>query len=410
MIPTHLIIGLKNIRRNPSRSIVTIFLGTFSTMILIYVTALMDGMHGTLLKNAVEIYPSYIQITHKEFKDNPSLENIIDDSDSIVEKLRKDDAIDTVGSRFETFVLLSSDNSSTGAMISGIEPKYEEKLSKLKHSLYKGEYLSDSDTNAIYIGYELAKRLKVDIGDTISFVGTGADYSFCADNLIVKGIYQTGLFDFDASSTFINKKYFDQIFVSQNLSTHIVILPKNTKKSLHISNEINNALPKHIHSQSWQESMSSLVEAMELDTIFGYITIGIFFIVIFFVIVIYTMLNIFSRIKEIGILRAIGTSRKQILQMLVFESSILSTISVIIGGILGAYIAYYYNINPIQLGAEFEAQFKQYGLVSSALPTDFNPINIIRDMVIMFFLCVLSTLYPILKANNFKPIEAIHHV
>lgn len=403
-------IALKNILKNKTRSIVTILLSSVSTIILIFATALMDGEHNTMLKNAVELYSGYIQITDKKFKDEPSLENLIENSSKVVEKLNKIENIDTLAQRFETFVLFSSNTKSTGAMLAGIEPKKEEKISKLKKSLFKGEYLNQNDTNFVYLGKELAKNLKVTVGEKISFVGTCVDYSFCADNLIVKGLFQTGLFEFDSTSAFVNKKYFDKTFVSQNTATHIIILPKDIKNSQKLSDEISKNLDKNLISQNWRESMKSLVKAMELDSVFGYITIAIFFIVIFFVILIYTLLSVYARIKEIGVLRAIGTKRNEIFKMLLFESTILSFISVIIGGFIGAYLAYYFSINPIDLGSEFEEQFKQYGLQTTNLPTEFNILNILRDMLIIYILCIASMLYPIFKVNSFKPVEAITHV
>ena len=405
-----LLIALKNIKANKQRSIITIVLTMFSTVILIFSSTLMDGEHKIMLKNAVEIYPSYIQVMHKEFRDNPSLEHLIFDKEKVLNKLKLNSDIKLVSSRFETFALLSSKEKSIASMITGITPSNESKLSKLKDSLYKGEYLNDNDTNAIYLGNQLAKRLKVDIDDELSFVGTGADYSFCADILKVKGIFKTGLFEFDNNSVFLNNKYFDEVFSSSNMATSIIILPKDTQNSLQLSQNINKILNKDLVSQSWEEFMSALVKAMEVDSVFGYITLGVFFIVIFFVILIYTFLTLFSRIKEIGVLKAIGTSSKQIFKMLVVESVILSFISVLIGGIIGAYLAYYFSINPIELGAQYDEQFKQYGIMNTALPTDFNIVTILRDMFIIFMLAVLSTLYPIFKINKFTPVEAINHV
>ena len=155
--------------------------------------------------------------------------------------------------------------------------------------------------------------------------------------------------------------------------------------------------------------MAGLVKAMKLDSVFGYITLGIIFIVIFFVIMIYTLLAVFSRIHEIGILRAIGTTPNQILAQLLLESSILALVSVTIGGLIGGAFAYYFSLNPIVFSG-FEEQFKQYGMAASEMPTAFMPLVILRDMIVMFVLSVLSTLYPILKVNRYQPVEAIHHV
>lgn len=410
MMKPYYFIALKNIFHNKTRSLVTIFLSTAATVILIFSTALMDGEHKTMLKNAVELYNGYIQITHKNFRDEPSLDSIIENSTQLINKLEENLDIKTVTQRFETFVLLNSPTKSVGAMIAGINPSKEKFTSKLEKSLYQGDFLNKNDTDTIYIGKDLANNLKVKIGDELSFIGTCVDYSFCADIFTVKGIFKTGIYEFDSSSSFVNKPYFDKIFLSKDLATHIVILPQDIQKAQTLSDKISKTLTPKLTSQSWKEFMHSLLKAMEIDSVFGYITLAVFFIVIFFVILIYTLLSVYARIKEIGVLRAIGTKQKEIFKMLFFESAVLSFISVIIGGAIGAYLAYYFNINPIDFGSEFDEQFKYYGLQSTALPTDFNILNIIRDMLIIYVLCIGSTLYPIFKVNSFKPIEAINHV
>jgi len=61
------LIALKSIKANKSRSIVTMVLTLISTAILIFASTLMDGEHKIMLKNAVEVYPGYIQITNRSF-------------------------------------------------------------------------------------------------------------------------------------------------------------------------------------------------------------------------------------------------------------------------------------------------------------------------------------------------------
>ncbi len=370
----------------------------------------MDGEHQTLLKSSVELYSGYINIKHNKFRDEPSIEYLIRDSDMMVDKLKNRDDIQAVSQRFDTFVLFSTDSRSVGGMLSGIQPESEKMTSKLKLSLLKGKYLQADDKDSLYIGSELAKLLKVDIGDRVSFIGTGSDYSFCADNLTVKGIFQTGLFEFDSQSAFLNKSYFDKVFLTESLATEIVLLPKNIDMADKASHSIQHTLSEELSSESWRESMKSLVKAMELDAIFGYITVGILFIVILFVILIYTFLTLFARIKEIGVLRAVGTSQREIFAMLFAESITLSFIGVVVGVLIGGGLALYFNINPIEFGAEFEEQFKQYGFINTAIPTDFNISNIFRDGLIIFALSIGSTIYPIIKVNSYRPVEAIHHV
>lgn len=402
-------IAVKNIKAFKKRSIVTILLISVSTALLVFSTAWMDGSHNKMIENSVEIYPGYLQITHKDFRDSPSFDNLIFNAAHVRKVLSDTPGILTFGRRFESFVLYSTSSKSIGGLFTAIDPEAEALLSRLKSSLKKGAFLTASDTNLAYMGVELAKKLGVDVGDKLSFIGTAADYSFAADNIIIKGLFQTGLFDFDASAAFVNLNYFHTVMGGENMATHFIVLPENRGEVEELAATIGSTLGDEYQSASWQQTMAGLVRAMEIDSIFGYITLGIIFIVIFFVIMIYTFLTIFTRIREIGILRAIGTSPHQVFQLLITESVILSLFSVILGACLGGALSYYFHLNPITFSG-FEEQFKQYGLAASSMPTDFAPLVIVRDSIIMFLLSVGSTLYPIVQVTRYPPIEAINHV
>ncbi len=391
------------------RSAITVLLGAVSTALLIFTSAWMDGSHGQLIKNSVEIYSGYIQVTASGFRENPGFDKLVFDYGSLQDQIKTVPGVDVVSPRLETFVLFSAGEKAVGGMLIGIDPDKEKRISRLFSSLKGGAYLVGTDTIQLYIGSELARRLKLDLGDELAFVGSGTDYSFAADKLVVKGIFQTGLFEFDASAAFLAKPYFDSIMASENIASQVIVLPKEPVRAAQLASVIRKTVGGAFEVASWQQTMSALLKSMKLDSVFGYITLGLIFIVIFFVVMIYTLLAVFSRVKEIGIMRAIGTTPREVLLLLLLESSFLSFLSVVLGGIAGALSAYYFSIYPVSFTG-MEEQFKQYGLAVATIPTSFKPLIILRDMAIMFFLLVLATLYPIIKVNCLKPIEAIHHV
>ena len=401
--------ALRNVFSYKKRSVITILLGVVSTALLVFSSAWMDGSHQQMIKNAVEIYSGYIQITEAKFRESPSFEHLLFNVEKLQAEVEGIDGVEIFSPRFEAFVLFSVGEKAIGGMLTGIDPDKERSISRLQASLKTGEYLSNTDTNQLYIGYELARRLKVKVGDEIAFVGSGADYSFAADMLSVKGIFQTGLFEFDASSAFLTKSYFDIIMASDNLATQGIVLPKDPKQSEHLAETIERKIGDEYQSASWHETMAALVKSMTLDSVFGYITLAIIFTAIFFVVMIYTLLAVFARIREIGIMRALGTTPRQILSILLLESSILGFVSVCIGGLIGGAFAYYFYIHPMVFSG-MEEQFKQYGLAVTAIPAAFEPMTILRDMSVIFVLLLLSTLYPIIRVNRYQPIEAMHHV
>lgn len=405
----YLKVALKTVLSYKRRSLTTIILIVASTSLLIFASAFMEGSHNKMIESSVEIYKGYLQITHRDFRENPGLDHLIFDVAEVSEKLKDNEKIAELAPRFETFVLFVSDEKSTGGMLTGIKPEKEKRLSRLAASLQKGRYLKPEDGNALYIGSELAKRLRVVPGDKVDFIGSGADYSFAADSLTVKGVFQTGLFDFDASASFLNRPYFNKIMSAEDLATHLIVLPEDPAHSAALASELQKVLGNEYEAASWQKTMSGLVEAMKVDSIFGYLTLAVIFIVIFFVIMIYTLLNVFARTREIGVLRAIGTGPGQILTMLLAEGIILTAVGVALGGLIGGGSAWYFQENPINFAA-YEEQFKQYGLAASSLPTVFEPLSILRDALIIFVLCLLVNLYPIYRVNSLSPVEALRHV
>lgn len=391
------------------RSLITIFLTVCTTGLMVFSSAFMSGSHDAMIRNGVEIYPGYIQITHRDFDTMPGLESLLFDVEEIQTILAGTEGVAAFGARFESFVLYSHEKKAVAGLFTGVEPEVEPRLSRLRQSLIQGEFLAPGDMGKIYMGEELAKRLDLAIGDSLAFIGTGADYSFAADNLILKGTFKTGLFSFDASGAFVTKEYMDTVMATENIASHVIVLPEELNRSAVLAERINRRLGPDSSARDWRMRLSGLVQAMKLDSIFGYITLGIIFLVIFFVIMIYTYLAVYARVREVGILRAIGTTPAQIRLSFLFESCILTSVSVVAGGVLGGAAAYYFQLNPIDYSG-FEEQFKQYGIAVSSMPAVFSPSLVFRDMGIMFLLSVASTLYPIFKITRYHPVEAIHHV
>jgi len=294
-------------------------------------------------------------------------------------------------------------------MIVGILPSAEKALSKLPSSLIKGEYLSDSDTNAIYLGSDLAKRLKVDLGSEVAMVGSSVDYSIAADLFTVKGIFKTGLFEFDSQSAFINKSYLDTVMMSDNMVTYFTLNFHDNDRIDRMTTALQDSLPSEYEAVNWKTLLSALVQAMLVDSIFGYISISIFFVVIFFVIMIFSYVNIYTRTREIGLLRALGLTSKDIFGMLFTEILLLATVSIVVGTIIGASVAYYYELHPIIISGIAET-YKEYGVVSDEVPMHFDLFTIAWNALTIFMLNIAAIIYPVVKINRLTAMEAMRYV
>ncbi len=402
-------LALKNILFYKGRSITTCILTFISTLFFIVYVAMMDGSHISMLNNALKIYTGAIEIYKKGYRDIGGNEYLITDVKSLENKLEKIEGITSYTSRYETYGLLSSKELSSATMLVGINPSKEIKISQLKTALIEGSFLKDTPTNCIYVGADLVKKLHIKLYDELAFIGSASDNSFVADIFKLCGVFKTGSFKFDSTASFVSRSYLNELMYSHNRASYINIQVDDINNVETINSKINQVIDNEYESLSWKILMKSMVEAMEVDSIFGYISMALFFVVIFFVIMIFGFINVSSRIKEFGTLRCIGISKNDIKALLFYEIFILSTVAIFLAAPIGSYIAYYFSLNPIIIEGMSE-MYKDYGIVSDEVPLSFNLFTISWNIVVIYFINFLSIIYPIRFINSFKPIEATRHV
>jgi len=402
-------LALKNLLHYKGRTIVTFALTFLSSLLFIVYVAFMDGSHEHMLKSALDVYNNALHVYKKGYRDEGGYDYLIEDVNAVDAEVARTEGIKAYAPRLESFALLSTEKESAGAMVVGIEPEKERALSMAAASLHEGRYLEADDTDAIYLGIELAHRLKVKPGDTVALIGTATDYSFAADNFKVVGAFKTGLYEFDSSSAFVNKPYYDTLMVSRNMASYIVASVDDLDRLDGVVSELQGGLPADLEAVPWTTLMHAQVEAMEVDSVFGYISMGVFFVVIFFVIMIFSFLNIVGRTREIGMLRAIGLSPRDVTGLLMLEMLLLATGAVGLSMLIGAPIAWYFELHPIVIQGIAEA-YKEYGIVNDQIPMRFDGLTILWNGGVVFALNILAVLYPIAVVNRHTPVEAMHHV
>ncbi|MEA3372044.1 MAG: FtsX-like permease family protein [Campylobacterota bacterium] len=403
-------LALKNILFYKGRSVATLLLTFVSTLLFIVYVSMQDGSHKSMLQNALKIYTGSIEVYKKGYRDIGGSEYLITDVNSIEKKLTKIEGVEVFSSRYETYGLLSTEEYSSASMIAGVSADKEKKLSSIAKALTKGVFLNADSKNCLYMGDGLVKRLHIDLQDEIAFVGAASDDSFAADIFQLCGIFKTGSFEFDSSAAFISKSYFDELMLSHNKASYITIKVDDLENVEKINAEITKALNNDsLESLTWKTLMKTMVEAMEVDSIFGYISLALFLVVIFFVIMIYGFINISSRIKEFGILRSIGVSNKNIIKLLFYEIFILTSLAILTATPIASYICYYYSINPIVIEGMSD-MYKDYGVVSDEIPFDFSAFTITWNVMLIYLLNILSIAYPYFYIKSFTPIQATKHV
>jgi len=400
-------IAWRNLWRNSRRSLIVLVSVIIGVVALIIMDALSIGMVEQMLENQIGSHVAHIQVHKKGFTDNKIIQNYIPNSTAVETALQNTDGIKYYSSRVLTFGLLSSATNSSGVYLVGIDPQEEEKVTKIKRSLVEGEYLSGKERE-IVIGKSLAEKLGVELGDKVVAMATALDGTVGSDVFRIVGLYQTFSSEFDKTTIYITLDNAQRMLGLGDKLTEFAIIVDNTKFLDRIKASLKSQLGENYEVFTYRDLLPLLVMQMDLykETIWiFYLIIGIAMV---FGIVNTMLMSVLERIREFGVLMAIGMKNARLFIMILLEAFILGIFGSVLGVIVGIIIYYPLSISGIDLSffAEGLTAFGSGAIIYPILTMN----SVINAVMIIPIVSVLGALYPAYKTIQLQPVTAIRHV
>ena len=400
----------RNIWRNPRRTLLTIAAIAFASMILVFMLSFQLGCYETMINTSVKISTGHLQIQAKGYLKDKKMRLVIKNPDKIAKFLDTVKGIDTYTFRTNGFCLVSSDKRTYGVVVTGIDPRKEANVSSIKSLVRKGSYLKEDDQYTALIGGLLSNNLKVDINDEITILGQGQDGSIAAAVLTIKGIFNSGIDEFDRNVIMMGLKGFQEIF-SMGKSVHEAVITADSLGDVSMvkQNIQNNFLAikgdDSLAVPDWMEIMPGLLQGIQIDLVSGIIMYIILVIVVAFSIFNTFLMAILERTREFGVMMAIGTSPSRITKLVMFESICMTIVGIVLGIIIGSLVTLYFQKHGIFI-AGTEDILKQYGIPERLYPR-LSLISAAAGPLVVFLITFVSSVFPALRIRKLKPVEAM---
>jgi len=400
----------RNIWRNPRRSILTMSAIAFAGLLLVFMLSWQFGSYDTMINSAVKIHAGHLQVQAKAYRDKRDMRLVVPVPADVSDILDKTPGVIAYTFRTNAFSLVSSKERTCGAIVIGIDPIRETRVSTLKKLIRQGSYLSESDTDQALVGMLLAKNLRVGLGDELVMLGQGRDGSIAATVIKVKGIFSSGQDEFDRSFINIPLKYFQDVY-SMRGAVHEVVA---VGESLEYVPEIKRTVTAGIENMGtkdplvvldWKELMPGLIQSIQMDLVSGFIFYIILIVVVAFSILNTFLMAVFERTKEFGVLMAIGTTPGRLTRLLLIESVTMTTMGIIIGVIAGSLITWYFQVHGIVISGASEL-LREYGLPERMFPR-LSVLSVSIGAGAVLVITLLTALYPAIKVRRLHPVEAM---
>jgi putative ABC transport system permease protein len=399
-----LTLAWRNIWRNKKRSFIIIAAIAVGLLGGLFASAVMFGMGESLINSTINRDLGHIQVHSKDFEDEKLISDTIPNYQSDIQIIKNQKNLVGLSSRVLIDGMGSSATSSTGLRIVGINPKDEEKVTAIHTNLVEGNYFENQKHNQIIIGKKLADDLGLRIKSKIilSFQDFDGDIIYSAFR--VSGIFRTESSTFDKMNVFLNETDLFLLLKSQPVY-HEIAMKLNSVQNVDTTYSILKSKLPSLSVKTWKELAPELKLMDEMVGVQLNIFLGVILFALLFGITNTMLMSVLERVREFGVLMAIGMKRSRVFSMIILETLTLSLIGGIVGMIMASVCIAYFGDSGINLSA-FTAGLSEWGIGSILYPT--LPIYFYLSITIMIVLvAIFSAFYPAIKAIKLKPATAI---
>ncbi len=399
--------SIRNVCRHKQRSLITIGAMAFAAFIIMFFDAFLEGFIQTMVQNSVGMNLGTIQIHAEGYRDDPDLYKRIKNPDKLIEKLYANGFSAT--QRIYGFGLAASGSKSSGAWLRGIDLKNEPLVTQINKHISSGSWLDGKDLMGVVIGKKLSKILDVGVGDEVIILSQATDGSMANDLYRVRGILKSVGNGVDRGAFFMTDRAFRELMVLPEGAHEIAIVGKYHEEDLQkITDEVAN-LASGLEILNWRQLQPFIAKMIDTSEAGTFIMMFIIYTAIGMVILNAMLMNVFERIHELGVMKAIGFSPWRVAGMLFFEAMIQAAAACLLTLIFGLPVVYYFQTHGIDLSS----------LVSSTTMVGIamDPIwhcritfkSIATPTIFLFLLAALAVIYPAAKAALIRPVEAIYY-
>jgi ABC-type lipoprotein release transport system permease subunit len=382
--------------------ITAIALGVFAG---VYTIAFMLGWMNQKVDSLINTELSHIQIHQPLYLETSEVHDFIPNISIIQQEIQDEPEVKAVSARVIAACMISSAEMGSGIQLIGIDPAVEQQLTNIHEKIVDGQYFDGVKSNPIVIGEKLAKKLKVKVRTKVVITLTEMDGTLTGGAFRVAGIYRTTNSTYDEMKAFVRDEDIRKLLkIDEDAGHELAILMNGHGSENGFAEKLKDKYPE-MQILTWMKIMPEMEMMNENMNLMMYFFVGIILLALGFGIVNTMLMVVLERVKELGMLMAVGMNRVRVFTMIVLETVFLSLTGGAIGIVIAKVLVSVTEKTGLDLSIWAEG-LNSLGFDAVVYPTiGFDSIFVIAIMVI--FTGLISAIYPARKAIKLNPAEAI---
>jgi lipoprotein-releasing system permease protein len=415
-LPVELFLALRYLRpRRTFVSVITVlsFLGvTLGVGALIVVLSVMAGFQQRLTEKIIG-FNAHITVTMADG-------TMLYDYDKLVDLIQKQPGVLAASAFIRGPVLVEHQGEMSPAYIKSVPEQGDDPVLPLKQYLKMGEYELRSES--VIVGTEWSKRNAAFPGDKIEVYGPSFINAIAQskpgqnrviplpEELIIRGVFQTGQFDYDLNFLLVSTQTAQQIWGADAAVHGIAVRVKDPGQAEEVKDQLNKILPQTLHARTWMDDNRDLFNAIGVERVVMACILCLILMVAAFGLCSTLITVTVQKSREIGLMKALGANDAQVCGVFLFHGTVVGVVGAASGTLLGLVILRYLNVIRDFLLYAFHIQVfssSVYGLPE--IPAVVNSTQIVIIDICAVVICVLAALIPAVSAATLAPARALRY-
>jgi ABC-type lipoprotein release transport system permease subunit len=396
-------IAWRNLWRNPRRTVITLMVVAIGVWSILMFDVLIKAVADSSREAALRLLTGHGQIHATGYLDDPGLSHSMAAPNGALLSALNSAPIIGWAPRLRVPAVVQSEYRTRSITLMGVSPAAERRVSDMPAAVRQGRYLSSDADAGVYIGQDLAEKLKTRIGKRVIIMAQAGDGRLAEASFTIIGVYG-GATSTEDEFVFTGLASAQQLLGAEGQLSEISLYGDPKAKLSDIMGPVKRAAPKGLDVQSWLE-LSPLAATIEtFSQSFTVVWLLVMFVLMAIGIVNTQLMAVFERTKEFGLLQALGMRPGLIVLQVTLESAFLIGLGVLAGA-LAMLICLSLMSQGVDLGA-FAQGMSMAGL-GDVLKPQLHPADAAAFCFVVWALGVLAALWPARMAARAAPVAAM---
>ena len=391
----------RNLWRNRRRTWLTAGAMAFACLLVGAGISLQAGSYKAMIETATGMLMGQVQVSNSAFIEDQKLEDTVVNATDLMRRLEAVPGV-RVAPRAEAFALVSRDERAFGGLVVGVDFEREKRVITFFNQVSRGR--TPVAAEEVLIGSVMARNLGADLGEEIVVLGTAKQGGIAAMALVVVGIFESGQRELDRTMMFTPLRGVQDAFELGD-EVHRFVIRADGADLSSVVRQLEPLIGQDSRARTWSEFMPEVVQAIELDRVSAQIMYGVLLVLVSFSVVNTFMMIVFERMREFGMLLAIGMRPALIVRQILLEAGLMWCVGCLLGSAL--VVALVGSLAGVGIPIEgMEDLAGEFFLPDRIYPA-FDLLALTAAPIVLFIGTQLAGFIATFRVNRIQPVAAL---